>query len=1383
MSHKQRSRIALRVAVATTVGLVLGMLGQALPANAAAPSEPSGVVVEWVDAATPILSWSPSSGAARYNVEIADNVGFTNPLVKDNTANTRYVPTAKLKPGNLYWHVQAVSSSGEQSGWTFAELAVSPVATPVPSSPVDDAQLQMPNDAPLLTWTMPSGAAAAGTAGIDSYRVDVSRDNFTTFKTFTTKSTALVVPDPLSLGTWKWRVTAVKSASPLITSLASEPRSFTIVALATPEITGPTQTAVTDVVLDWDHVPGAAKYELQVSKTSDFSGALVDSRMTATSNPVFGTKYSPPITYDNNNTYYWQVRAVDSAGNSSEWAKAATPFKRHYPYAPTLAYPQMGAVDVPDPLYFDWTPVKHASRYEFQISTDDAFTPAVTSSCIVAGTTYTPGVFRYKDTQPVAKLIGQNEDCEPAEGVTNYWRVRALDRPFKDFSDPIDGVKGNDWSPHGSFKAGGMALTNITTSRAGLPTISWDPVVAADKYEIMLSGPTSKIATTRATSWTPDGTTKLTAGSYQLSLKAVSIKGVSSLIERRTFSVSATIPTTGAAALTLSTPVSGTTVTDVPLLAWEPDPDAAYYKVFVTDPDGTAVGGTDSLFEKPVPYPSMTDTSIRLLKKAGSYSWQVYSYKQDGTVNDVSGLGTFNVTKVQGVSGNELALTGRELDHTSAGTPTPCTPTSGPCVVPATPVFRWDPVPQASYYLLYLAEDANFTQLIEPTYVAATTNTMWTPTKDNLEWSLGDSEAAGTQTQPTSYYWFVMPCRSESVCADGPRSRDVAQHTFTKKSPAVTGQSTTQTEGTEVTFTWDDYWHDWQSSSPADRWEKTGETLPQSAMQYRIEVSRDPTYAGNMLVDRIDVDQTTYTAFTKTYAPGTYYWRVQAIDDFGNALTWSDADPDQEGRQDAAFTILPPKVTLTSPVDNVAVQGSTAFAWKAQPFAKGYDIAVYKNDDTTFSDGNRVAFQQFLNGQSGGVLTTAWTWSSVIPASTSAYLWRVRRVDASGNPGPWSEPGRFFVSSDGLEITSPLSGGSQPPDAPLLQWNQVPGASAYTVDIRPQTGGSGTTDSATAVGTAFASKKLFTTGTYLASVTARDASGNALSTGQVAFTVDSRVLALSSPVIGAPSGTGVGATLTSSPPTWNQIYVATTYQWLRDGQPISGATKDTYALTVADFGKSISLRATGKKTGFADGVAVSNAIGGTAGGAVVATTQPTITGTAKVGMILQVSSGTWSQPSPTFKYQWLRNGAPIPSATSVSYRLSPEDGGKNVSVTVLATKAGFADGSAAAAAVSIPKMTSTTTATLSATRVKPSKRVKVGITIMVPGVTGPVGQIKVLDRTKVLKKLTLVTAKNGKVTVRLPKLKRGKHRIRVKYLGDATTQGSRSKAMRLSVQP
>ncbi len=142
---------------------------------------------------------------------------------------------------------------------------------------------------------------------------------------------------------------------------------------------------------------------------------------------------------------------------------------------------------------------------------------------------------------------------------------------------------------------------------------------------------------------------------------------------------------------------------------------------------------------------------------------------------------------------------------------------------------------------------------------------------------------------------------------------------------------------------------------------------------------------------------------------------------------------------------------------------------------------------------------------------------------------------------------------------------------------------------------------------------------------------------------------------------------------------------------------------------------------------------------------------------------------------------PAGLAASIRLKQLAAETGKDISVVVLASKAGFTDGSAAAAAVTIPKMVSTTTATLSATRVKPGKRVKVGITITVPGVTGPVGQVKVMDRAKVLKKLTLVTAKNGKVTVKLPKLKKGKHKLQVVYLGNAQVFGSKSKKIVLYV--
>ncbi|GAB6986050.1 hypothetical protein JCM10369A_25740 [Nocardioides pyridinolyticus] len=61
------------------------------------------------------------------------------------------------------------------------------------------------------------------------------------------------------------------------------------------------------------------------------------------------------------------------------------------------------------------------------------------------------------------------------------------------------------------------------------------------------------------------------------------------------------------------------------------------------------------------------------------------------------------------------------------------------------------------------------------------------------------------------------------------------------------------------------------------------------------------------------------------------------------------------------------------------------------------------------------------------------------------------------------------------------------------------------------------------------------------------------------------------------SGPKVGTTLRTSAPEWNQEGVATSYQWLRAGQPISGATGTTYLLATADLDQPVSVRATGRK--------------------------------------------------------------------------------------------------------------------------------------------------------------------------------------------------------------
>jgi hypothetical protein len=66
---------------------------------------------------------------------------------------------------------------------------------------------------------------------------------------------------------------------------------------------------------------------------------------------------------------------------------------------------------------------------------------------------------------------------------------------------------------------------------------------------------------------------------------------------------------------------------------------------------------------------------------------------------------------------------------------------------------------------------------------------------------------------------------------------------------------------------------------------------------------------------------------------------------------------------------------------------------------------------------------------------------------------------------------------------------------------------------------------------------------------------------------------------------------------------------------------------------------------------------------------PAITGTKTVGQTLTCSSGTWSK-SPSYAYQWLRDGSPISGATASTRLLAAPDEGALMSCTVSATNAG-----------------------------------------------------------------------------------------------------------------
>lgn len=75
------------------------------------------------------------------------------------------------------------------------------------------------------------------------------------------------------------------------------------------------------------------------------------------------------------------------------------------------------------------------------------------------------------------------------------------------------------------------------------------------------------------------------------------------------------------------------------------------------------------------------------------------------------------------------------------------------------------------------------------------------------------------------------------------------------------------------------------------------------------------------------------------------------------------------------------------------------------------------------------------------------------------------------------------------------------------------------------------------------------------------------------------------------SGNGaVGKTIQAKISGFNPTPQSFSYQWLRDGRPIGGATGTSYTLTAADAGHRVAFQATAKIAGFADSTATSREI-------------------------------------------------------------------------------------------------------------------------------------------------------------------------------------------------
>lgn len=178
-------------------------------------------------------------------------------------------------------------------------------------------------------------------------------------------------------------------------------------------------------------------------------------------------------------------------------------------------------------------------------------------------------------------------------------------------------------------------------------------------------------------------------------------------------------------------------------------------------------------------------------------------------------------------------------------------------------------------------------------------------------------------------------------------------------------------------------------------------------------------------------------------------------------------------------------------------------------------------------------------------------------------------------------------------------------------------------------------------------------------------SGVATSTAR---TVDPGTLAVTTPPAldrDPVPGTRVGATRG----TWSVADVELGRQWLRDGQPIDGATEQTYTPTSADVGHALALRVTASAPGFVPLTVVTDARTVTDPPLVLLTSAGTA-GEPVVGGTLTAVEPGWNRTPSTSTRQWLRDDRPVADATGPTYRLTAADVGSTVALRVTARLAG-----------------------------------------------------------------------------------------------------------------
>ncbi|MEM4973527.1 MAG: Ig-like domain-containing protein, partial [Candidatus Hadarchaeales archaeon] len=321
----------------------------------------------------PLFRWSAVTDAGvAYRLRIDNDPDCLSPVydtgfsLVDNFDNFADHPENALADGIWYWQVTARDAAGnENSSGIFRFLIDTEVSRTVLYSPADNAFLN--DNTPFFDWQAIIDRSGVTYTLIIDNDPDLSSPIYCKLGlTYSDHTCENELPD----GTYYWAVRVEDGAG---NQSLSEKRRFVIDTAAplTPENLQPPDGHLSNTNLPsfgWSEVENADYYELQLARDRAFTQQLRTER-------CYENFHRPSQPLEEG-IWYWRVRALDNAGNSSGWSENRKLVVDTRVLSPRLLSPASGSYLNDNTPAFSWERVEDPSGvyYELQVSQEPTFT-------------------------------------------------------------------------------------------------------------------------------------------------------------------------------------------------------------------------------------------------------------------------------------------------------------------------------------------------------------------------------------------------------------------------------------------------------------------------------------------------------------------------------------------------------------------------------------------------------------------------------------------------------------------------------------------------------------------------------------------------------------------------------------------------------------------------------------------------------------------------------------------------------------------------------------------------------------------------------------------------------------------------------------------------